>query len=147
MYQKSPQLIKTPRIVPDRDNYRRWYLDEDFTCVLTNGDVLVIRKGFRFDAHSVPWPFRWLFPRYDTDIVAALVHDYLIDTEPWHRYNRKFMDDEYTALMQKLSSGIRRYWMPKAVRVYGWLFFDLWGDYRGDPNKYITKVEVVITQK
>ena len=131
------------RILPDRDKYRKWYLDEPFTVTLTNGDVLIIDKGFRFDAHSVPRPFRWLFPQYDIDIVAALVHDFLVDTSPWHRYTRRFIDRQYTVLMKEHSTPFRAFWMPLAVRIYGFLLFDLWGDYRGEP-KPRTQIHVVV---
>lgn len=133
------------KIIPDRDKYRKWYLDEDITHTLHNKHVICIKKGYRFDAHSVPWPFRWIFPKYDTDIYAALIHDALVDTAPWHRYPRKFIDKEYTVLMEKHSSGLRRFFMPKAVWLYGFLVFTLWGDRRGDYTKYQTKVEVRVT--
>lgn len=137
-----------PRILPDRDNYRRWYLDEDVIVELTNGDLLYINKGFRFDAHSVPFWARIFFNtdnRFDT--FASLVHDYLVDTSPWHRYNRKFIDDEYTRFMKApayFESHRRTRWMPLAVRVWGYLKFDLWGDFRGEskPNtKVVVRVE------
>lgn len=133
------------RILRDRDNYRKWYLDEDITHVLHNGDILKINKGYRFDAHSVPRPFRWVFQQYDgRDILAALVHDYLVDTAPWHRYNRRFIDREYTSLMQLYATKHRAFFMPLAVRLYGFLAFDLWCDYRGE-IKPDTKVEVKVT--
>lgn len=126
--------MQSPTIIPDRDRYRKWYLDDDICHTLHNGDVLNICRGYRFDAHSVPRPFRWIFPQYDVDIYAALIHDFLCDTSPWHRYNRSFIDREYTILMDQYSSGLRKFWMPKAVWLYGFLFFTLLGDYRGEPK-------------
>jgi hypothetical protein len=135
-----------PRIIPDKAKYRRWYLDEDVTHQLHNGHLLHISKGYRFDAHSVPFPFRLLFPKYnEQDIYAALIHDALCDLAPWHRYPRKFMDKEYTILMQRYSHGRRKYWMPFAVWLYGWVRYTLWGDYRGEYDKYKTKVSVTVT--
>lgn len=130
-------------IIPDRDKYRNYYLDERITHTLHNGDVLVLDKGYRFDAHSVPLLFRPLFPRYDKDIYAALIHDALIDLSPWHRYNRKFIDTEYKILMGKHSYGLRKVLMPLAVRLYGFLAFDIWGDYRGVP-KPMTIISVTV---
>lgn len=109
--------------------------------------MLKINKGFRFDAHSVPLVFRWLFRRYnEQDIIAALVHDYLIATMPWHRYDRRFIDKEYKVLMDKHSSGMRRFWMPRVVYVMGslrtWFYLK---DYRGDYQKYKTTVEVQVS--
>lgn len=164
-----------PRIIPDRDKDRKWYLDQDIKVELHNGDILVINKGFRFDGHSLNpaihifsflaafcvyeqwillanlfWGFvllsayfkyRYVKPQ---DIFAALVHDYLIDTEPWHRYNRAFMDKEYELQMQKCSYGFRKWIMPKAVYIAGFLRFSMWGDYRGEP-KPNTRIEVKVT--
>ena len=133
------------RIVPDRDRYRKWYVEEGLVHTLHNGDTVIIAKGYRFDGHSVPWPVRWLLPKYnERDIIAALLHDYLVDTAPWHRYNRRFIDKEYTTLMRRHSSGIRRFCMPKAVWLYGFLLFTLWNDDRGEP-KPNTRIEVRVT--
>lgn len=135
------------KIIPDRDKWRRWYLDEDTAFILTNGDVLRIDKGYRFDGHSVPFLFRWLFAEYDTDdIEAALVHDYIIDTMPWTRYNRKFADTQYKHYMQKLATKkLRRVVMPFCVRLYGFLKYDIWGDNRG-ALKYKTSVYVKVIE-
>lgn len=142
-----------PKIVPDRDQFNDWYLDEPVTIHLQNGHILKLDKGFRFDSHSVPFVFRLIFPRYvktDTevnDVYAALVHDALIALDHWHRYNRKFEDQEYKRFhdMEEYQiSKFRAYWMPLAVRFAGWLKYDIWGDNRGIPKKQ-TKVEVKIT--
>ena len=125
---------KYAKILPDRDRYRRFYLDEDVTLTLANGDIKIIPKGYRFDGQSVPYLFRLFQPTFDRDIYAAMVHDYLIDMESLWRYNRKFQDDEYTRFMNKpeyFASRFRRYVFPKVVRLYGFLAFDIFGDNRG----------------
>lgn len=136
---------KYPRILKDRDNYRKWYLDEDTEIHLPNGDTMTIPKGYRFDAHSVPFIFRWIFPKKQgDDIYAAMVHDYLIDVEMFLRYNRKFQDNIYRLIMESpayKTSNFRSFWMPKAVRFFGWLNFDIWGDFRG-VNKHRKKLEI-----
>lgn len=121
----------TPRILPDRDNVRNWYLDEDVTHVMHNGDVLQIGKGYRFDGHSTR-PFHHIFKQNDTDILAALVHDFLLDTRPWHRYSRKFIDQEYYHIMQTVSYGYRKKVMPFVVRCWGFLMSFGWTECRGD---------------
>ncbi|WP_420336175.1 DUF1353 domain-containing protein [Roseibium sp.] len=136
--------MNSPKILPDHDKFRNWYLDEDITIKLHNGDTIEIKKGYRFNGHSVPWPLSLIIPRYDTDIVAALVHDYLLDTGPWHRYNRAFMDKEYELQMQEHSYGYRKWLMPAAVRLFGTLRFGIWGDNRGNP-KPNTNICVVVT--
>ena len=127
-----------PRLLRDRDNYRKWYLDEPVTVFLSKGHTLEIPKGYRFDAHSVPLIFRPLFPkRKGNDVYAAMVHDCLIDIEMFHRFNRKFIDKEYRRFMEMpeyRTSRFRTYWMPRAVRLAGWLAWDLWGDFRGNPK-------------
>lgn len=138
-----------PRIIRDRDHYRRWYLDEDVTIYLKDGHVIELSKGYRFDAHSVPFLFRLFFPRYNSrDIYAALVHDALVDFESLHRFNRKYIDDVYTMYMRKpeyFSNKWRAFFMPLAVRTFGFLRFTLWNDYRGEPKpgtRIIARVEV-----
>ena len=134
-----------PRIVPDRDNYRKWYLDEDFRTALTDGTVLIIKKGYRFNGHSTGILGFLLRDHSGSDIVAALVHDYLLDTMPWHRFTRKFIDDEYWLFHQLYShSKIRTFLMPKGVYFWGFVKTLGYRDFRGEikPN---TVVEVIVT--
>lgn len=131
------------KIIPDRDKWRNWYVDADITFDLLNEDVIVIKKGYRFDGHTVPLFMRWIFPTYnENDIYAALIHDYLLDTQPWHRYSRKFIDEQYAFFMKLLSTGKRKKYMPLAVTVWGFLTKTMWGDNRGKikPNTHVTVV-------
>lgn len=125
-----------PRIIPDRDQYRRFYLDEDITFTLTNGHVIQVCAGYRFNGHSVPFGLRWLFPNtlHHKDLPAALVHDILLETQGWHRYNRAFIDLQYKHFQRLyIHSKWRAHWMTKAVRAWGFVTTTLWGDYRGEP--------------
>lgn len=133
-----------PRYLPDRDKVNDWYLDEDVDILLHNGHKITIKKGFKWDSHSVPLVFRPLFPRYIysrqgtcNDIYAAMVHDALIAVEHWLPYPRQFVDYEYKRFMQmseyKMSKS-RSTWMPLAVKNYGNLFY--WKDYRGEVPDY-----------
>ncbi|MCV6584142.1 MAG: DUF1353 domain-containing protein [Marinibacterium sp.] len=131
-----PQLTPShAELRRDRDNYRRWYLNEDVTVALTGGHTAIIPKGYRFDAHSVPGLLRIFFRKYNKhDVYASMVHDFLIEIEGFHRFDRKYMDLEYWRLMEHpdyFGSRYRRYFMPRAVRFWGWLKWDLRGDYRG----------------
>lgn len=124
-----------PRILPDRDKWRKYYLDEDVTVILSGRQIEVIEKGFRFDGQTIWFPFSLFIKSGGNDIYAALVHDYLIARSPWTRYNRKFQDNEYRYFMNKpeyFESKFRRFLFPKIVRIYGFLAYDLWGDNRGD---------------
>lgn len=129
---------KYPRILPDRDRRFKYYLDEDVTITLPEGSSLTVSKGYRFDGHSVPFIFRLFFPKYNSkDIYCALIHDALVDFESMHRYNRAYIDYVYKMYMNSddyKSNDWRAFFMPLAVRFYGWLRFDLWNDYRGEPK-------------
>lgn len=129
------------RILPDRDKLHNWYLDEDIVHVMHNKDLLIIGKGFRFDGHSTK-PLHWLFKQSDIDIRAALVHDFLLATKPWHRYNRKFIDKEYAVVMSEVSYGYRKKIMPFVVKWWGFLKTFGWRDYRGE---YKGKVKLSVT--
>ncbi|MEO0343509.1 MAG: DUF1353 domain-containing protein [Pseudomonadota bacterium] len=136
-----------PKIVNDRDNYRKFYLTQDVIVDLPKGHRLIVKMGYRFDGHSVPWPLKFfLLKAKGKDIYAALVHDYLIETEGFHRFNRRFIDRVYMTIMEDdlyFTSKFRRYWMPLAVNINGFFRWTFWGDYRGKP-KTATVVDVQI---
>jgi len=127
-----------PKIVPDRDKLYNWYLAEPFFLDLPDGHRVEIEKGFRFDGHSTR-PFHWFFPQNDgNDIVAALLHDYLIATMPWHRFHRKYIDYVYEWAHQEYGhSKCRSFIMPKAVYFKSWLLRK--NKYRGEvkPNTVV----------
>lgn len=135
-----------PIVVPDRDKYRKWYLDCDFFMKLEDGHSVLIPKGFRFDGHSVPWFLRWLFPKYHKDdLTAALVHDYLGETVAFHRFDRKWRDEQYTYVMNLYATNeFRKKWMPFGVKWWGYIVTRGWQDYRGEvkPN---TQLKVSVT--
>lgn len=136
-----------PRLIPDRDKRFKWYLDEPVVIHFREDHELHLPKGYRFDAHSVPFFFRLFFPQYNNrDVYCALVHDALVDFESLHRFNRKYIDDVYAQYMRKpeyYSNKWRAFWMPLAVHAYGFLRFGLWGDYRGEP-KPGTKIVITL---
>ena len=140
-----------PRILPDRDKWRNWYLDERVKIVIEyDNQILTIElpKGYRFDGHSVPLLFRWLFKRYDEDIVAALVHDVLIEVSPYIRNNRDFKDHVYTHLMnhpEYFTNRFRATWMPKAVKFNTRIMFFWKQDYRGIP-KDTTRLKITLDE-
>lgn len=129
-----------PRILPDRDKVNDWYLDEDVEFTVHNQNRIILKKGFRFDSHSVPWWLRWYTPRYlptknneQNDIYAALVHDALIAAEHWLPYNRTFVDFEYRRyhlMPEYIMQTKRAFLMPLAVRKFG-IFRYGRNDYRG----------------
>lgn len=121
---------KYPRINPDRDRLRSYYLCEDVLVTLSDGNQCLIPEGYRFDGQSVPLIFKGLFPSFDTDVYAALVHDYLLDTEMLHRYKRSFIDAEYKRFMNMpcyYSTKVRRVFFPLIVSIAGYLKRSIWG--------------------
>jgi len=128
-----------PRILPDRDKTNDFYLDEDVFIRLHNQNTIILRKGFKFDSHSVPLIFRLFTPRYlptknneQNDIYAAMVHDSLIAFEHYLPYNRTFVDFEYERIMYHpcyLMNSWRSTVMPFAVSLWGKIRY--WNDYRG----------------
>ena len=123
-------------ILPDRDSYRNWYVNKKHTFYF-EGHMFIIRKGYRFDGHSVPLIMRWLF-RTDRHLKAAMLHDYVIDTMPWHRFGYRFAARAYRHYM-RTDSKWRRTFMPPAVTAYAWLKTSIKGDYRGKikPNTIV----------
>lgn len=121
---------KHPRINPDRDREKYLFLDDTVVVTLSNGDTITIEKGFKFDGHSVP-RFLWcIFPPYDCDVYAALVHDALCSGQfsPFKQYTRKFIDMEYMRFMQEYkATDARSFWMPLGVRVSGFIRYDMRG--------------------
>ena len=121
---------KYPRINPDRDRQRRFYLCEDVKVTLSDGITIVIEKGYRFDGQTIPFGLRGFFPAFDTDVYAALVHDALLDTEMFHRYKRSFIDKEYQRFMEMpeyFATRTRRYFFPRIVRFFGYIKRTMWG--------------------
>ncbi len=121
---------KYPHINADRDRIRRFYLCEDVTVTLTDGSQIFIPEGYRFDGHSIPPGFKGIFPVYDLDVYAALVHDYLLDTEMFHRYKRKFIDEQYWHFMERpeyFATKTRRWVFPRVVSLCGYAKRTMWG--------------------
>ena len=133
-----------PRYLPDRDKENDWYLDENVDFYLHNGHRVTLKKGFKWDSHSVPWVARSIFPKYiyspqgaKNDIYAAMVHDCLVAAEHWLPFTRQFVDTEYARWMRNslyMMELRRARWMPLAVKKFGTLFYR--NDYRGEVPEY-----------
>jgi hypothetical protein len=132
----------SPRILRDRTKKRDFYLDEPFQLTLSDGTILKI-VDYTFNGHSVPRGLRWAFSRHE-DIVAALAHDYMLDTMPWYDHGRKYADDVYYELMQDSPKWRRRTLMPLAVYVWGFVWSGWWPSYTYNPEPgQIIRVRVV----
>ena len=144
-----------PRILPDRDKENDWYLDEEVSFTLHNGNRVIVEKGFKFDSHSVPWWAQWKFPKYiptdkniGNDIYCALVHDSLIAAEHWLPYSKQFKDYEYWRFMQmpeyKMTKA-RAKWMPRAVKTWANLVYR--NDYRGEVENGVHITYIIVGAK
>lgn len=94
----------------------------DLEVTLSNGDVIVIPKGFQTDLSSVP---RWLWsflPSYGVDLIAYIIHDYLYHTQ---KYSREFSDREMYLWAKILRDDNIDPWLRyKGVRLFGGLVWN-----------------------
>lgn len=141
-----------PRILPDRDAVFNWYIDEPFMIKIVQDDkTLIIEcpKGYRVDAHSVPFLAKLIFPKVKgLDFYCSVVHDILINEESLLRINRKFQDNIYDEMMwmpEYKTSNFRSMYMPLAVKLSGYLRYTIWGDNRGEPKDY-TKLTLTLVE-
>ena len=110
-------------------NKSHFVLLESLSITLTNFDVIVIPKGFKFDGSSAPRFLWWLFPSYGDFFFAALVHDYLYSTkykveELGNKNAQKFADKEmlfWSNIINDKHIGkkIDNYLRYIAVRLFG----------------------------
>ena len=115
--------IKMQRVYGN-NSINNYELLQDVTFKLSNGTVIIIPNGYKWDLSSVPRFLWWLLPPDGDFQVGALIHDYLYE---YNMVNRKFADLE----MYKWSSAVSgtskksirnidnkiRLW---GVRLFGW---------------------------
>ena len=98
-----------------------WEVVSTYHYVLHTGEILTIRKGFRFDGASVPRLF-WTLVVAPAEIIgSALIHDACYDAEI---VSRKAADQllRETMFLEGCSDyqQIMVYW---AVRLFGWIYW------------------------
>lgn len=101
---------------------RYWITTENQSFQLSDGTMIVVPANYLFNGHSIP-PFLFFMERYSYDSYAALLHDYLYETQlvPRHIANK-----EYLILMKRLGTkATRRYTFYLAVRLFGWIWWYL----------------------
>lgn len=115
-------------MVSDLFDRPKYILLEDLSIQLTNGDIIVIPKGFVWDLSSVP-RFLWgLFPPDGNFELASLIHDFLYK---YKLYPREFCDIEMFTWSKAVAGTIGRdtladydNWIRYAgVRVGGWAVY------------------------
>ena len=124
-------LIKVNMVYPiSKSSHFR--LDNNLSVKLSNGNKVIINKGFEFDGSSSPRFLWWLVPSYGDFFFAAVIHDYLYQTKYMSvdlgsEFARKFADKEmriWSVLLnsktigKKLDNHLRYYavkWFGKRV--------------------------------
>lgn len=101
-----------------------WIVDRTimYASKLAN-EVIEIRAGFKTDLASIPRAFLAVIKPNGRERLAAIVHDYLYETQPaW--CTRKLADQIFLEAMTALGeSWLRRSLMYSAVRIGGLLYW------------------------
>lgn len=99
------------------------YVSKLASAVLGVNTVLQVRAGFKTDLASIPRAFLAVVTPNGRERLAAIIHDYLYETQPaW--CTRKLADQIFLEAMRSLGeSWWRRSLMYSAVRTGGWLYW------------------------
>jgi len=102
-----------------------WEVSEPITYVLTNGETIVIPKGFKTDLASVPKIFNSIINTFGDFIHGALVHDWIYVTdykrdELGDYKGRLFADKEFLFWSKRFDSDQTKiYSMYYGIRLFG----------------------------
>ena len=109
----------SPLIVMPLEDGRRWKLFRSFTYHIgskCSNNMVCVPAGFVTDFASIPWLFWTLLPSWGRYGKAAVIHDYLYQTQS---RTRKEADDIFLEAM--LISGTRE-WKARIMYLAVWLF-------------------------
>lgn len=97
--------------------------------ILSDGAIIDIPKGFEFDGSSAPRFLWWLFPSYGDFFLAALIHDFMYQTDYLKEdvgidFARKFADKEMLIWSNRINDRnfiriLDNYLRYYAVRLFG----------------------------
>ncbi len=113
-FNSSAEELKIPIPLtydPSIEGGRTFIVAETINVVLSNGQRIVIEKGFKTDLASIPQCLWSLLTPIDEGFIGDLIHDYLWVNKQeqlkYFNYNiyntRKFADDERNRWRTKLS--------------------------------------------
>lgn len=111
---------------------KKFVTTKDIALRLTNGDTIIIPRGYRFDGASVPRIFWWFIPRLDDRILAVLGHDYLYYSDYLRdkvsdREAKRIIDDEFLIWMDIQVDGFLSKCVNliayNSVKYFGWRIF------------------------
>lgn len=131
--------IKMQRVYGN-NSINNYELLEDVYFKLSNGFVIRIPKGYKWDLSSVPRFLWWLLPPDGDFQIGALIHDFLYENKEWliHdftyvnlHYSRKFCDQEMYR-WSVAASGTKKQSLRNidnkirlaGVRAFGWYVYN-----------------------
>ena len=123
MYKKYPQ----PKVQRIGEEYFKNL--NKMRVQLSNGDVMVIEKGFIHDYTSVPFFVKPFFKKFSKGDMGAVAHDYMYTFGMYAKedgtvvtVSRERADYEMAFLMRVYGDNpIRVYLAHLAVSIFGWL--------------------------
>lgn len=97
---------------------REWRVRAPLTYIRHDGEAITVPTGFVTDLASIPRIFHSLIPVNGPHSPAAIIHDWLYETQT---FLRKEADEIFLEAMRDLGvSWLRRSLMYSAVRLGGW---------------------------
>lgn len=124
---KEKYPILDRQIFEPKSKWDKYIIEEELEFKLSNGDILVIEKGFLWDKSSMPKLLHWIFAPTGKFEIAALIHD-KIYKDLKKIYSRKFADKEMLLWSKALqqtnkwsSRNIDNYFRYYGVKVFGGL--------------------------
>lgn len=130
-YQTELSIIKKSRVM-GANKKTIYSLLETIYIELSNGDIITIPAGFRWDGSSTPRLFWNIVPPEGDFELGALIHDYLYENKKNFSYSREFVDKEMLLWSKQVSGtnktsirNIDNYIRYYAVRIFGGL---VWKD-------------------
>ena len=110
-----------------------WELQRDIQHTLTNGETIILRKGFETDLRSVPPFLEILLSRKPKTLLAYLVHDWLYKTDykrlEWgDKLAKEFADKEMLFIAKSIAKRFDNKLSYLAVKWFGKKVFKRWND-------------------
>lgn len=108
-------------------------LKTDVLYETSYGVTVLIKAGFEWDEASVPWLFRFAFPKSGKYAFSALLHDALYYET---KVTQKQADDEFYKWMKVTINPVQAWLRYKFVRWFGWTY---WNKNVRDPSERCLK--------
>lgn len=133
VYSVENKLYAIPCFLVLEPNNKKFFeISEGFEWMLSDGNIIFIPKGFRFDGSSVPGILTPLMPKFGCFMMAALVHDFLYVTdyrrlELGFKKSKKFADDEMLLISKAYNpNNLDNYTRYIGVRLFGGKVYKRW---------------------